>query len=86
MAESSTEDDEILTVRQVSNLLKLHQRTVYKLAEKGTLPGRQIGTNWRFLKSDIMKRFAKTESVEKAKPKQKTAPAQRKRKTASSDS
>jgi len=28
MAANSTEDDEILTVRQVSKLLKLHPRTI----------------------------------------------------------
>jgi len=37
MAANSTEDDEILTVRQVSKLLKLHPRTIYKLArDSGT--------------------------------------------------
>jgi excisionase family DNA binding protein len=57
MAESRTEDDEILTVRQVSNLLKLHQRTVYKLAQIGMIPGWRVGKKWRFLRSEIMKRF-----------------------------
>jgi excisionase family DNA binding protein len=59
MAESRTGDDEILTVRQVSKLLKLHQRTIYKLAQSGMIPGWRVGKSWRFLKSEIMKPFEK---------------------------
>jgi excisionase family DNA binding protein len=59
MAASGTQDDEILTVAQVSKLLKLHQRTIYKLAQSGMIPGWRVGKSWRFLKSEIMKRFEK---------------------------
>ena len=54
MAESRTGHDEILTVGQVSKLLKLHQRTIYKLVRNGTIPGRRVGKKWRFLRSEIM--------------------------------
>ena len=59
MAESRKENDEILTVGQVSKPLKLHQRTIYKLARNGTIPGRRVGKSWRFLKSEIIKWFEK---------------------------
>jgi len=59
MAGSRKEDDEILTVGQVSKLLKLHQRTIYKLVRNGTIPGRRVGKSWRFLKSEIIKWFEK---------------------------
>ena len=59
MAANSAEDDEILTVRQVSKLLKLHPRTIYKLAQTGTIPARRLGKSWRFLKSEIIKHFEK---------------------------
>jgi excisionase family DNA binding protein len=59
MAASGAQDDEILTVGQVSNLLKLHQRTIYKLAQSGMIPGWRIGKRWRFLKSEIINRFEK---------------------------
>jgi excisionase family DNA binding protein len=59
MAADSIEDDEILTASQVSKLLKLHQKTIYKLAEQDKIPGRQVGKVWRFLKSEIMKQFQK---------------------------
>ena len=59
MAETRIQDEEILTVRQVSKLLKLHQRTIYKLVRNGTIPGRRVGKSWRFLKSEIIKWFEK---------------------------
>jgi excisionase family DNA binding protein len=54
MAANRTEGDEILTVGQVSKLLKLHQRTIYKLVRNGMIPGRRVGKSWRFLRSEIM--------------------------------
>jgi len=53
------DDDEFLTVRQVSKLLKLHQRTIYKLAQNGKIPARRLGKSWRFLKAAITKSFEK---------------------------
>ena len=41
-------EDEILTVKQVSNYLKLAESTVYRLAQDGKLPGRKLGGTWRF--------------------------------------
>ena len=58
-AANRIEDDEILTVRQVSKLLKLHQRTIYKLAQNGKIPARRLGKSWRFLKAAITKSFEK---------------------------
>jgi excisionase family DNA binding protein len=59
MAGHRIQHDEILTVREVSKLLKLHPRTIYKLAQNGMIPARQVGKSWRFLKSEIMKWFEK---------------------------
>jgi excisionase family DNA binding protein len=59
MAGNGTEDDEVLTVSQVSKLLKLHRITIYKLARSGMIPGLRVGKKWRFLKSKIMKCFEK---------------------------
>lgn len=47
--------DEIMTPSEVAALLKIHVKTVYKLAEKGVLPGNRIGRSWRFSKGDILK-------------------------------
>ena len=48
------DEDEILTPVQVAQLLKLHLKTVYKLAESGTIPGNRVGRNWRFQRSRIL--------------------------------
>ena len=59
MPENTIEDNEVLTVTQVSKLLQLHPRTIYKLAQTGMIPARRVGKSWRFLKSEIMKWFEK---------------------------
>lgn len=53
--------EEILTAPQVAALLKVHLRTVYKLARKGTIPGRKFGGGWRFSKDGILKMVARNE-------------------------
>ena len=50
--------DEIMTVAEVADYLKMNQRTVYSLAKKGDLPGVRLGRQWRFRKDDIDKLFA----------------------------
>jgi excisionase family DNA binding protein len=34
--------------------LKIHLKTVYKLAEKGVIPGNRIGRSWRFNRNDVL--------------------------------
>ena len=62
MAANRIEGDEILTVGQISKLLKLHQRTIYKLVRNGMIPGRRVGKKWRFLKSEIMNFLVKRDA------------------------
>jgi excisionase family DNA binding protein len=47
-------DHEILTVKEVSELLKIHQGTVYKMANEGRIPTFKIGSYWRFRKDQIV--------------------------------
>jgi excisionase family DNA binding protein len=49
------DDDEIMTPADVANLLKLHVKSIYKLAKTGEIPGNRIGRSWRFFKSDIVR-------------------------------
>ena len=46
--------EEILTPSQVAELLRIHVKTVYRLASEGTIPGNRIGRSWRFRKRDIL--------------------------------
>jgi len=46
--------DEVITPSQVAALLKIHVKTVYRLAEQGVIPGHKIGRRWRFSKKSIL--------------------------------
>jgi excisionase family DNA binding protein len=59
---------EILTVVEVSEFLRLHPTTVYRLLRKGELPAFKIGEGWRVNMRDldlwcIAKREAYTSAV-----------------------
>jgi excisionase family DNA binding protein len=60
---SRIEDDEILTVEELCKFLKLHQRTIYKLAKKRIIPGKRVGKKWLFLRSEVIKFFQKNSLV-----------------------
>jgi excisionase family DNA binding protein len=44
----------ILTSGEVAALLKIHLKTVYKLAEAGNIPGSRIGRSWRFNRNEVL--------------------------------
>ena len=45
--------DEILTLPEVAQLLKVAEKTVYTMAQKGQLPAFKVGGQWRFQRIDI---------------------------------
>ncbi|MAZ65508.1 MAG: DNA-binding protein [Kangiellaceae bacterium] len=45
--------DEILTIKEVADYLKVNERTVYRLAAAKKLPAFKVGNTWRFNKKDI---------------------------------
>ena len=49
-------DDEILTVKEVSELLRVNQSTVYKLIRQGRMPAFRIGSDWR-IRTDLIARW-----------------------------
>jgi len=42
-----------MTVPEVAELLKLSEKTVYRLAQRRELPGFKAGGSWRFRRRDI---------------------------------
>ncbi|MCL2410698.1 MAG: PTS sugar transporter subunit IIA [Treponema sp.] len=48
-------DDDILTLEEVAKYLRVSERTIYDLAQKGEIPAGKIRTAWRFKKSEIDK-------------------------------
>jgi excisionase family DNA binding protein len=47
--------DKILTLKEVAEYLKLAEKTAYRLAAEGKLPGFKVGGSWRFKRDDIEK-------------------------------
>jgi excisionase family DNA binding protein len=45
--------DEVMSLAEAAAFLRVAQASVKQLAATGKLPGRQIGKEWRFLKSAI---------------------------------
>ncbi|PKH64198.1 DNA-binding protein [Psychrobacter sp. 4Dc] len=46
-------DNEVLTIKEVAEYLKVNERTIYRLAASNELPGFRVGNAWRFKRSDL---------------------------------
>ena len=46
--------DEVLTLEEVAALLKVSPDAVRSLAEKGEVPGRRFGNDWRFARVAVL--------------------------------
>jgi excisionase family DNA binding protein len=46
-------DNEIMTVHEVAEYLRLAEATIYKLAQSGEIPAAKVGGTWRFKKDMI---------------------------------
>jgi excisionase family DNA binding protein len=44
---------EIYTLEQLQQILKLSDRTIFRLLKEGKLSGFKVGREWRFQESDI---------------------------------
>jgi excisionase family DNA binding protein len=42
-----------MTVREVAAYLNVNEKTVYRLVQRGALPGFKVAGTWRFQRSDI---------------------------------
>jgi excisionase family DNA binding protein len=47
--------NDILTVKEVADYLKVNERTIYRLATSGELPAFRVGASWRFRLNEIDK-------------------------------
>lgn len=47
--------ENILTIREIADLLKINEKTVYKLAADAKIPGFKVGGSWRFDRAAITK-------------------------------
>lgn len=46
-------EKKIMTTRELAEYIKLHEKTVLKMAQNGQIPGMKIGNQWRFHLSSI---------------------------------
>jgi len=47
----------VMSVKEVSDFLKIPISTIYDLAKKGKIRGAKFGRHWRFLEEDILSYF-----------------------------
>jgi excisionase family DNA binding protein len=45
--------DDLLTIKELSDHLRVHPTTIYRLLRQGRLPGFRVGSNWRFNRGAI---------------------------------
>lgn len=41
-------DDKVMTLREVSEYLKVHPSTIYRQLKRGLIPAFKVGSDWRF--------------------------------------
>ena len=51
------DDDKALTTEDACDFLSISRQTLYKLVKAKKIPGRKVGDNYRFLKSDLIRYF-----------------------------
>lgn len=54
-------NDDILTVKELAEYLKIAEKTAYRFALEGKVPGFKVGNSWRFRKSEIDRWIAEQE-------------------------
>jgi excisionase family DNA binding protein len=56
--------ENILTIKEVADLLKINEKTVYKLAAASKIPGMKVGGSWRFDRVTISTWISSKSAVE----------------------
>lgn len=46
-------ESDIITIKEVAEYLKLTEKTAYRLAAEGKIPGFKVGASWRFRRDEI---------------------------------
>lgn len=50
---AQAQSDQIFTIKELSEHLRVHPTTIYRLLRQGRLPGFRVGSNWRFSREAI---------------------------------
>jgi len=65
--------NDILTVREIANYLRMEDHTIYRMARKGQIPAFKASGQWRF-KKDLIDRWIEEKSLENANRQLERAP------------
>ena len=57
--------DEIMTIKEVADFLKIKEKTAYRLVSDGKIAGFKVGGSWRFRRDVIEKLTKSRETVRK---------------------
>ncbi|MGL1863488.1 MAG: helix-turn-helix domain-containing protein [Pseudodesulfovibrio sp.] len=72
----TTKTPNLLTVREVAELLRVHQRTAYRLITGGSIKAIKIGSQWRVPESALIEFIEKGWKESASQGKKKPGPAQ----------
>jgi len=61
--------DDVLTIDDLAEYLKIAKSTLYKLAQEGKLPGQKVGKHWRFHRESIDDWLKRAGQERKTRPK-----------------
>lgn len=62
-------DDEILTVKELADYLKIAEKTAYRFVAEGKIPAFKVGSAWRFKKDTIDAWIKSQNTMKKGKKK-----------------
>ncbi|WP_243109340.1 helix-turn-helix domain-containing protein [Anaerophilus nitritogenes] len=65
MKNDQHQEDEIMTVSEVAEYLKISEVTTYKCVQEGKIPGFKIGRHWRIKRSDLVEFIEKQKQGER---------------------
>lgn len=46
-------NEELITIKEVSDYLKVAEKTVYRMAAEGKIPAFKVGGSWRFRRHEV---------------------------------
>ena len=61
-----TQLDDVLTIEELANYLKVSKSTLYKLVQEGKIPGQKVGKHWRF-HLDVIERWRGNDTPNESK-------------------
>ena len=71
--EFRADPNEVLTLEEAAELLRVEERVVERLAARGELPGRKLGREWRFTRAALLEWLGQAASGTGTRPRAQPA-------------